>query len=77
MGGGGAERVVALLANSLASAGNYIEIHTLVGGESFYSLHPAVCQTNDGLVVNRKNKVATITSELTGFPKAFFVLNFG
>lgn len=71
MGGGGAERVVALLANALSARGDDVTIHTLVGGESFYPLHPDIHQTNDSVYVDRRNKLTTIKSELTSLPKSF------
>jgi len=38
MGGGGAERVLANLANEFVAAGHDVTIMTIVGGESFYTL---------------------------------------
>ncbi|MDD4689305.1 MAG: glycosyltransferase [Eubacteriales bacterium] len=70
MGGGGAERVVSLIANSL-SKNNSIHIFTLVGGESFYQLNEEVIYDSVNITVNRKNKLTTLWSEATSLYKSF------
>lgn len=71
MGGGGAERVAALLANSLATSGDTVHIHTLVGGDSFYPLNNNIIQSNSGVFVNRSNWLLAITSQIRYFGKSF------
>ena len=62
MGGGGAERVVSLLSNSL-SGGNDVTVFTMVGGESFYPLCSSVKYESIGVSVNRKNIITTFFSK--------------
>lgn len=71
MGGGGAERVTALLANALSEQGNDVTIYTLVGGESFYLLNPTIKYESVNVTVNRKNKMTTYFSEFCALPKSF------
>ena len=72
MGGGGAERVTALIANVLCEQGNEVTIYTLVGGDSFYPLNSAIHYESVGISVNRKNRMATFVSEGTALPKSYF-----
>lgn len=72
MGGGGAERVTALVANALSDQGNDVMIYTLVGGESFYPLDPALGYDSVNITVSRKNRLTTYVSEAVSLPKAFF-----
>lgn len=62
MGGGGAERVVSIVANHLAKIGYQVRLFTLVGGESFYPLDAKVEQTTADFAVNRKNKLTRMVS---------------
>ena len=55
MGGGGAERVVSIIANNLSSKYS-IQITTLVSDESFYRLNKNVRLTSANYRINRKNK---------------------
>lgn len=73
MGGGGAERVISLLANEFVKE-NEVSLITLVEGESFYSLDEKIRLESIGVSVNRRNKISTFFSKLVFFPKAFFVL---
>ena len=72
MGGGGAERVTALLANALCEQGNDVTIYTLVSGESFYPLNPLIHYEGVGISVDRKNKFTTYASEGVALPKSFY-----
>ena len=72
MGGGGAERVTAIIANAMSKNGNNVSIYTLVGGESFYPLNPAVCYDSVNITVNRKNKITTFFSEAIALPKSIY-----
>ncbi len=73
MGGGGAERVISLLANEFVKE-NEVSLITLVEGESFYCLNDKITLKSIGVSVNRRNKITTFFSKLFFFPKAFFVL---
>ena len=73
MGGGGAERVMSLLANEFAKE-NDVSLITLVEGESFYPLDDKIRIESVGVSVNRKNRATAFFSKLLFFPKAFFVL---
>lgn len=72
MGGGGAERVLANQANTLAAEKNDITIMTIVGGESFYPIDERVNYISANVKVNRNNKISLIWSEIIGFLKSFF-----
>lgn len=71
MGGGGAERVVSLLANELCEQGYDITLIPVVGGESFYKLAPAVCYRPLGATLNKTNRWTRAVSELVALPRAF------
>lgn len=72
MGGGGAERVVSILANNLSkSIDNTIQIHTFVSGESFYPIDASVKLTDCGIKKVKKGLFRKF-SVLINFPKAFF-----
>lgn len=70
MGGGGAERVVSLLANGF-SKDNSVQIHTFVGGESFYALNGNITLSSCGIKKITKGifRKFNILFEL---PKTFF-----
>lgn len=72
MGGGGAERVVALVSNALAQRGNDVTIYTLVGGDSFYPLDERVNYKSLGVTVNRSSKLKLLWSKASFFGKSFF-----
>ena len=74
MGGGGAERVVSLLSNSLSDA-NDVTVFTMVGGESFYPLCEGVKYESIGVSVNRKNPLTAFISKAFFFPKALIAIN--
>lgn len=71
MGGGGAERVVSILANSLAvDKNNDVSVFTIVGGESFYPLRKEICYESVGASISKKNVFARTISKAVFFPKA-------
>ncbi len=72
MGGGGAERVVSLVANALAEHGNNVTILTLVGGDSFYPLDDKVNYHSLGVVVDRSSRLKLLWSEASFFGKSMF-----
>ena len=61
MGGGGAERVVSIVANSLSEQ-NSVQITTLVSNESFYELKNTVKLTSAQYRINRSNKITRLGS---------------
>ena len=72
MGGGGAERVVSILANNLSKNGdNVVSIHTFVSGESFYRIDEKVILTDCGIKKVKKGLFRKL-SVFINFPKAFF-----
>lgn len=73
MGNGGAERVLATIANNL-SREHEVRIVTMTDGESFYPLDARVAITGLGQSINRKNKLAKLWTTATGGVKAFFAL---
>lgn len=70
MNNGGAERVVANLANKLCFS-HSVKVVVWVGQESFYSLNNEVDFTSAGLNLNRRNPVTRNTSMLLHVVKAF------
>ena len=73
MGNGGAERVMATIANNLCR--DYeVCIVTMTDAESFYRLDERVSIIGLGQNVNRKNKITKLTSMLFGGIKGFFAL---
>ena len=73
MGNGGAERVMATIANNLCEE-NDVEIVTMTDAESFYALDERVRITGLGQNVNRKNKIILLWSMAIGGTKTFFAL---
>jgi len=73
MGNGGAERVMATIANNLC-AENEVQIVTMTDAESFYALDERVKITGLGQNVNRKNKLTLLFSMAIGGIKTFFAL---
>lgn len=73
MGNGGAERVMATIANNLC-AKNEVQIVTMTDAESFYALDERVKITGLGQNVNRKNKLTLLFSMAIGGIKTFFAL---
>ncbi len=73
MGNGGAERVMATIANNLC-ADNEVQIVTMTDAESFYALDERVKITGLGQNVNRKNKLTLLWSMALGGIKTFFAL---
>ncbi|MGI5977405.1 MAG: glycosyltransferase [Candidatus Limivicinus sp.] len=68
MGGGGAERVVSIIANGLCRLPEYhVKIATLVSNESFYPLNENVIFESADFSVNRKNKCTRIMSLASNF----------
>ncbi len=61
MGGGGAERVVSIIANNLCQKYK-IQITTLVSDESFYNLDSSIQFTSANYRINRKNNISRLLS---------------
>lgn len=73
MGNGGAERVMATIANNLCKE-NDVQIVTMTDAESFYTLDERVKITGLGQKMSRKNKISKIFTAAIGGLKAFFSL---
>ena len=73
MGSGGAERVMATIANNLCRD-NEVQIVTLTDAESFYALDDRVKITGLGQSVDRTNKISLLATMLVGGIKTFFAL---
>ena len=73
MCGGGAERVMATIANYACQA-HEVRIVSLTDAESFYALDERVSMVGLGQSVNRKNKLTKVFSAGIGGMKAFFKL---
>ncbi|MFW6015506.1 MAG: glycosyltransferase [bacterium] len=74
MGNGGAERVLATLANELSRRGYDIVILTLTSDESFYKLDPAVKIIGAKFDVNQNNKVIrNFHMGINGMRAIFFI----
>ena len=73
MGNGGAERVMATIANNLCKE-NEVQIVTMTDAESFYALDERVKIVGLGQNVNRKNKLTLLFSMALGGIKTFFAL---
>ncbi|MBR5295184.1 MAG: glycosyltransferase, partial [Clostridia bacterium] len=73
MGNGGAERVMATIANNLCEE-NEVQIVTMTDAESFYALDERVKIVGLGQNVNRKNKLTLLVSMAFGGIKTFFAL---
>ena len=71
MGGGGAERVVSIMANKLSEK-YLIQITTLVSNESFYPLSNRVNFTSALYKINRLNKMTRIISMGVNFISSIF-----
>lgn len=74
MGGGGAERVVANIANSLSERNYEVRIITLVSKESFYPLKDNVVINSLNCIVDRTSKLRTLRSMAQNFPRAFYYI---
>ncbi len=74
MGNGGAERVMATIANNLCCE-HEVRIVTMTDdAESFYPLDGRVSIAGLGQAVNRKNKITKLFTMATGGVKVFFAL---
>ena len=73
MGNGGAERVMATIANNLCEE-NDVQIVTMTDAESFYALDERVKITGLGQKMSRKNKITKICTAAFGGLKSFFKL---
>lgn len=73
MGNGGAERVLATIANNLCEKYD-VCIVTLTDSKSFYKLNDDVDIVGLGQKINRKNKFALIMSTVVGGINSFFKL---
>lgn len=71
MGGGGAERVVSIIANSLSEQYS-LQITTLVSNESFYELKSTVKLTSAQYKINRANKITRLGSMGKNFIASIF-----
>lgn len=71
MGGGGAERVVSIIANSLSEKYS-IQITTLVSDESFYPLNDDVRMTSAKIQIDRGNKFTRLMSMGRNFISSVF-----
>lgn len=72
MGGGGAERVVSVLANGLVSLGDTVEILTFIKGESFYPLDERVILSDCKVKRVSKGRFRKLSLAVY-FPKVFFI----
>ncbi len=66
MGGGGAERVVANLANEFDKRGNSVVIYTPTESKSFYRLNPNVKILGENYYVSKKKLLRQITLLFNG-----------
>lgn len=73
MGNGGAERVMATIANNLCRD-NQVRIVTMTDAECFYPLDEPVQIVGLGQRVNRKNKLTKLVTMAFGGIKGFFAL---
>ncbi len=73
MGNGGAERVMATIANNLCRE-HEVRIVTMTDADCFYPLDERVTVTGLGQGVNRKNKLTRLFSTAFGGVKVFFAL---
>lgn len=73
MGNGGAERVMATIANNLCGE-HEVQIVTMTDAESFYALDERVKITGLGQKMSRKNKILKIYTAAFGGLKSFFAL---
>lgn len=74
MGGGGAERVVANIANSLSERRYEVKILTFVSNESFYQLNYNVDLKSAMLSINRSNKITRYISMVRNLLKVLFFI---
>lgn len=73
MGNGGAERVLATIANNLCREHD-VRIVTMTDAESFYPLDGRVAISGLGQNINRKNKLTKLWTTAVGGVKGFFAL---
>ena len=73
MGSGGAERVMATIANNLCNE-HEVQIVTMTDADSFYSLDERVNIVGLGQNINRRNKISKTFSSVFGGMKCFFRL---
>ena len=73
MGGGGAERVMATIANNLCTDHEVILV-SMTDAESFYALDERVTVFALGQKINRKNALTKLVTGVVGGTKAFFKL---
>lgn len=73
MNGGGAERVVSIIANNLCSRDEYqVMISTLVSKESFYKLDDKVLFKSADIKINRKSRFSRKLSLIGNFIRSVF-----
>ena len=73
MGSGGAERVMATIANNLCEE-HEVRIVTMTDADSFYKLNDKVTVVGLGQNINRKNSITKLFSTVFGGIKGFFSL---
>ncbi len=74
MGGGGAERVTANLANGFSEKGHDVRIITIVSDKSFYPIKKAIKIYSANISVNRKSKITALKSQIFNLRKAFIFI---
>lgn len=66
MGGGGAERVISILANEFDKLGNSVVIYTPTDTQSFYSLRSSVRIIGENFKVSKKKGIRQIILAFNG-----------
>ena len=66
MGGGGAERVISILANEFDKLGNSVIIYTPTDSQSYYSLRPSVRIIGENFKVSKKKGIRQILLAFNG-----------
>lgn len=74
MGNGGAERVMATLANEFSDRNKDVMILTLTSNESFYDLHNNVKIIGAGYEINREKKIIRVLNMLVNGIKSLFFI---
>ena len=70
MGGGGAERVVSILADKFTENGYKVHIAQLIGNESFYELNKDVTISGLDISIRRNNKIIALYDQARFFLKS-------
>ena len=69
MGSGGAERVISILANEFAKAGDTVQISQLIESESFYPLSDSIILKGTNISIRRSNKIISYLDQARFFFK--------